>query len=766
MSAPATPTSHYRIEGLDEPVEIILDRYGVPHIYGHSANDVYLAQGFAVARDRLWQIDTWRKRGLGQLAGDYGSALVAADRAARLFVYRGDMEAEWACYGPQARAAAQAFVRGINGFVGLAQACPQLMPLEFVHSGTRPALWEADDCVRIRSHGPIFNLSRELVRADIIAELGLEAEAARRRLEPEWRLRAPCGIAAEPIPAQVRQIFELATNLPLLEPGAQPEAGGSNNWAIAPQRTATGRAILANDPHRLLNLPSLRYVSHLVWPGSDVIGAGEPGVPGLSIGHNGTCGWGLTIHPADQCDLYVYELHPDDPMRYRFGDGWEDMTRLGETLPVRDASDLEIELLFTRHGPVLHIDPRRRRAYALRSIWSEPGAAPYMGALRIMEARGWDDFVAARAHWRTPPVNHVYADTRGDIGWIMSGSVPARHGGDGLVPVAGDGSSRWEGFMPPELHPRAHNPARGWVASANEMNLPADFDLARYQPGFEWCDPSRYRVIEAGLAQDGHTMVDSCRLQTSFACENAQRLVAMLRALEPPAPAVRPAHELLVGWDGTIASDSPAALLFEIWFRKHLIEAVCEAMAPGAFARFDAHSIAHYDTRQITEVMVAPDTRLGPRPEAVRDSIVVKTLAAAWREARALAGDDPAAWRWGDHHHARFVHPLSRLIPDHGLTTRRVPKGGSGLTPNAADYRLEDFRMTVGASFRMVLDVGEWDNSVFVNAPGQSGNPASPHFDDHLEPWGEESYLPLLYTRERIEAAAETRIVLSPPAMA
>ncbi|MCB1469393.1 MAG: penicillin acylase family protein [Rhizobiaceae bacterium] len=755
-----------RVDGPSETIEILIDRWGVPHIYAQSDLDAFVGQGFAVARDRLWQIDVWRKRGLGRLAADYGPSFAEADRAARLLLYRGDMNEEWPAYGEGSRAIAEAFVRGINAYIDLIESEPQRLPIEFARTGTTPERWNPEDCVRIRSHGPLFNFARELVRANVIQKHGIDADLARRRLEPEWSLIQSEGIASEPIPPEVKRTFELGTAPPGFagtSRSSETDIGGSNNWAVSGDRTTTGRPILASDPHRLLLLPSLRYVSHLNSPGLDVIGAGEPGVPGIAVGHNETSAFCFTIHPADQSDLYVYELHPDDHSLYRYGDAWERMTQLEETLVVKGQDDLTVTLAFTRHGPVLHIDDDKRRAYALRSIWSAAGSAPYMGALRYLKVSSWDDFVAARANWLTPTVNHVYADAAGSIGWIMSGFVPVRPQWDGLLPVPGDGSREWAGYMPPEAHARIHNPKRGWVATANEMNLPPDFDYRTYKPGFEWCDPARYDAIARELNKaTPHSLDDSRDLQTSFASPTAERLLAFLRGFQPGDDKARKAIRLFAGWNGEIAPQSGAAMLFELWFRKHLIEAVMEQLAPGAFGNFEAGDIAGLDTLQVTDLVVQPDDRFAPQPTKVRDAIVERTLAAAWREAVQRCGDDYHAWRWDNLHHAKFSHPLSPLLGESVWDTPRVGKGGSGLTPNAADYRPDDFLMTVGASFRMVLDVGNWDNGVFVNAPGQSGDPASPHYQDHLETWGREDYFPMLFSRDEVEAATELRIVLEP----
>lgn len=770
------PTTTHHLRGLTAEAEILIDRWGVPHIYAASKEDAFFGQGFAVARDRLWQIDLWRKRGLGLMSADYGAEFLEADRAARLLLYRGDMAAEWAVYGDGAEAFATAFTAGINAYVDLVLAEPDQMPLEFLRTGTRPAHWSPEDCVRIRSHGPMASFGREFKRAQTLAIHGPKAEALRCKLEPDWPLVPPEGIAAEPVPPEVMKVFDLGTlhSTFAASTEAAPPPDGSNNWAISGSRTVSGRPILANDPHRLLLLPSLRYVSHLTAPGLDVIGAGEPAVPGISIGHNETSAFGLTIHFVDQSDLYVYETSEDDPELYWYNGGWERLSFIEETIPLRSSERKEAEqgegaaashrarLAFTRHGPVLHQDRARRRIWALCSVWTAPGSAAYLAALRYMNSKSWDEFVAARDHWKTPSVNHVYADTSGDIGWIMSGTVPYRPGRDGLVPLPGDGSQDWQGEMAAHERPRLHNPERGWVATANEENLPDDFDVARHKSNFDWTDPSRYQAIARELEKpQSHSLEDSCRLQTSFANPAAERIVALLPGLTFSGDAERAAG-LLRGWDGVLAVDSAPALLFEIWLRRHLMVAVAEAVVPGVFDDYRKAELADLSTQTISDLLVTPDDRLGADPIGARNELLATTLSAAWKTAVELAVAEAAKWRWGDLHHARFVHPLAARLKDETLNTRRVAKGGSGLTPNAATYEATGFAMTAGASFRMVLDVGDWDAGVFVNAPGQSGNPESRHYDDHLEPWSQESYLPLVYSRLAVEEAAVRVLRLRP----
>ena len=764
-----TPNRRVRVGGLREPVEILVDRYGIAHLYANNDTDVFVAQGFNAARDRLWQIDLWRKRGLGLLAGDFGPAFVERDRAARLLLYRGDMGAEWSAYGAEAKLWTEHFVAGINAYVDWVTQHPEQLPVEFTATGTRPQRWRPEDVVRCRAHARVRNLETEIARLNVAAGGGVDTAALVKGLEPPWELELTEGTPLEPVPDEVLATYRLATTLVDLTDAHVDEAlaaeavlDGSNNWALRPKRTETGRALLATDPHRLQELPSLRYTVHLSAPGLDVIGSGEPAVPGISLGHNRTIAFGLTIFPTDQEDLYVYELDPRDPTRYRYRDGWESMRVVRETVPVRGEAEREVNLAFTRHGPVLHVDEARHRAYALRTVWSEPGTAAYLASLRYQRATSWEEFVAALESWGAPSVNQVYADVEGNVGWITAGAVPVRPGWDGLMPVPGDGRYEWQGFMPSRLHPRELNPSRGWVASANHMNLPASFDQARHKVGFEFAPPGRYdRIQEVLESRPRHSLADMAGLQADVYCRIAGTLVALAQRAAPRARAAKLAIRILAEWDLVLAIDSGAGALFEIWFRRHLIPAVLDRVG----GRVLREQIAIPDTDLIVRLLVTADRRLGSDPEDSRDALLAETLAAAWHDARSLLGEDPDAWAWGKIHLAELSHPLARRIGPEASPRWNVgplPKCGSALTVNNNGYQPTDFRIHHGVSWRMIADVGNWDASLVINSPGQSGDPRSTHYDDHFARWANEEYVPLLYSRAAVEDALEERIVLEP----
>jgi penicillin amidase len=770
----------HRLPGLGAPVEIRVDRWGVPHIRATSRDDLFFAQGFNAARDRLWQIDLWRKRGLGLLAADFGPGYLEQDRAARLFLYRGDMAAEWAAYGiADLRQIVERFVAGINAYVDACERESALLPPEFEVMGTRPQRWMAEDVLRIRSHALVSNVLSEAARARVLARADLDTDLVRRSIDPPHDIEVPDGFDPADIADDVLDVFQLATApvtfsaerlaarldearrwrkvSDLGEVLAAAPEDGSNNWAVAPARSVTGRPILATDPHRVYQLPSIRSVVHLSAPGLDVIGAGEPALPGVSFGHNGQAAFAMTIFPADQEDLVVYGTDPSDPGRYRYGEGYERFSVVTETIAVRGAPDQVAELRFSRHGPVIAADPARNRAVAVRSVWFEPGTAAYVAGIACMAATTPAAYGAALAGWGAPSANHVYADTDGNIAWFVAGKVPRRPNFDGLLPVPGDGRYEWAGFTDPADLPRMVNPAGGYVATANEMNIPEGCPNEAAKLGFEFSESSRARRIRSVLDADGrHSVAAAAALQTDDLSVPAERILRLLpRAPESPGLA------MLTRWDGRLHEGSAAAALFEIWWMAHLKPALLDRAAPDPAVR---RLLPPGDHDTILDALETPGRFPWLNREAERDALILWTLAKAFEDCARRLGPDPAGWAWGRLHHGFFEHPLAAAGCGEGRlrSVGPFPLGGSGSTVMNTRYRPGDFRAVAGASFRAVIDVGAWDESVFINTPGQSGDPRSPHYDDLAAAWAAREYRPLLYSRGAVDAATGLVVRLEP----
>ena len=743
---PGVFTEGRSLPGLTAPGEIIIDRTGIPHIYAANARDGFFLQGYAVARDRLWQIDLWRKRGLGRLSASFGSQFVAQDRAARLLLYRGDMAAEWAAYPAQAKGWTEAFSAGINAFVADVESGQQKLPMEFTATGSRPERWSADDVVRIRSNALASNVPSEVLRARALCGGDVKYEPLRRQLEPARPVAIPKGLDPCSIPDTVLADYMLGTSDVQFD-GKQMEVAsrtdpdtleGSNNWAIAPGRSATGRPILANDPHRAHAVPNLRYLSHIDTPELKIAGSGEPALPGVSFGHNEDIAWALTIFAIDQQDLVV------NPKATKF-------TEVRETIDVKGEAPREVVLRFTDDGPIIHEDPTSGRSFALRATWSKPGASAYFNATWAFGARNWDEFLTARNHWGAPPLNLLFASRAGDIGWAPGGFVPVRAAGDGLLPVPAGKAHGWKGLLDARLMPVVYNPTQGWFATANENNVPAGYP---HLLGLEWNDRSRItRISEVIAAKPKFSLTDAMALQNDATSPMARRAVALLQGLSGRDDNERGALALLSGWDGHEGPDSAAAALYEIWASRHLPVSAVKAIVPEDKRR-------NFGRTSIGNVLpVLEEARLLTAEQ--RTAILLGSLGTAFAEGRKLFGSDPALWRWGALHVADFKPALGIAGRSAERRVGPLPIGGSGSTPMAMGSG-PDFHLVSGASVRVVLDVGAWDNSMAINTPGQSGDPSSPHYRDLFARWATGNYVPFVWSRPRVLQEAERIIRVKP----
>jgi penicillin amidase len=741
------------IPGLNQSADIYFDQWGIPHIYAQGDADLYFCQGYVAAQMRLWQMDMWRKRGLGQLAADFGPAFVEQDAARRLLLYRGDMQAEWNAYGDGVRETTEAFVRGINAWVTHVRAHPELLPPEFRAGGHSPALWQAQDIVRIRSVGLRMNIGDELARCRMAAAGGLDRDGLRRHRDPAQPLVMPLGLDPALLPANTLRLYQLALaelNLAALpaqtdpEPAAPPGATASNVWALGPQLTQTGRPIFANDPHRTHITPSVRWLVHLNAPGIQAAGATEPTHPGVSNGHNGHLAFGFTYSPSDQEDLYVYTLHPTDASLYRYGDGWERFTFVDETIDVAGAAPHSVQLAYTRHGPVLHMDRERGACVAVRSAFLMPGGAPYYAGVAYHRARDVNHFRQLLDNAVAPTMNYCATDTAGNVGLFVRGRVPVRDGWDGLMPVPGDGRFEWNGFVAPDDLPTEVNPAQGWVASCNHTLLKDSYPYSERRIGFEYSDPARFeRLQQLVQSQAQHSLADNARYQNDQTFLGAVPLVAQLLHTAPALPA--DLTQVLAAWRGDFGVDSVAAGFFALWSEAHLRPALVRLHAGDGAQRA---IIGVGDWRGL---LAAP----------IPDEVLRNTAAEAAQVLAERIGPDTARWTLGAVQTVRIAHPLAQRM-DATASLGPQPLGGHANALNKAESFLPDLQVRHGPSFRIVLDVGAWDNCLAVNMPGQSGDPRSPHYRDMVAPWQSGEYVPLLWSRDRVQQSAVRHLQLQP----
>ncbi len=727
LAASLARAENITVDGLSERVEIIRDRWGVPHIYAQSVHDLFFAQAYITAKDRLWQIDLWRRIGTGKLAEVLGPSAIERDRLAREVMFRGDWNAEWSSYGPATREIVTAFTGGINAYI---KSLGGVRPLEFRLAGYDPGLWEPTDCLsRIAGLLMTHNLTSEVKRAEQVRRYGLPTVEKLFPLDPVIPIEIPQGLDLADISHDIVRTYEQAVGSV-----AFTAQQGSNDWVVDGTMTATGKPLLANDPHRPVQIPSLRKTVHLVGPGWNAIGAGEPALPGIALGHNERIGFGFTIVGIDQQDLYVEKVNPENPEEYRYRNAWKKFETERQTIPVKGERAQTVELRFTVHGPVIYEDAARHRAYALRWVGSEPGTAGYLAGLAVAQAQNWNQFLAAMERYKVPSENLVYADIDGNIGWQAAGMAPIRKNWSGVLPVPGDtGEYEWGGFHRAAELPRRFNPPEHFIATANHNILPPGYTLPL---NYEWAPPFRFHRIEEMLAGGKKfTVEDFERMQQDVTSLPARRFQAILKSWTPePGTREARAANLVREWDGVLRTDSPAALIYEYWI----------AQLP----------------RTVFGADLGPDTSLQtllatlerqPDPKALAQS-----LTAALTEIDRQFGPDMQAWQWGKTHKILFHHPLGVPSFDRGPVSRP----GDTYTVNATSGA--HFQQSTGASYREILDLSDWDRSVMTNVPGESGDPDSPHYSDLLDDWANGRYHPMPYSRPAVEAAAAEHIWLSP----
>jgi penicillin G amidase len=748
-----------KLPGLHHAVRVQRDRWGVAHIYARDQHDLFFAQGFVTAQDRLFQMELWKRAGQGRLAEILGPSAIQRDMNARRLRYRGDMAQEYGSYSPDAHEILKAFTAGISAYIADIQRPGHAgLPLEFQLAGFKPEQWKPEDCLnRLAAYAMMANASDELLHAQLVALLGAHEATQLFHFDPDTKLDPAPGIDFAGLsPALLAKIVSSDQRIAFPATTLQE----SNNWTVSGALTASGKPLLANDPHRVIAQPSLRYIVHLVAPGWNVIGAVEPALPGVAAGHNEHIAWGFTIFGMDQQDLYLETLNPADPKLYRTEHGWQAMREEHETLHVRGAAAVQAILHFTRHGPVVWEDGRR--ALALRWVGAEPGTAGYLGALSLDRAHDWQDFERAMPRWKVPPENIVYADRAGNIGEHSTGLAPLRTNFNGLLPMPGNGEYEWSGFVPNAQLPHSFNPTAGFIATANQRTTP---DSYPYVVGYEWAPPTRFERIQEvleGARRSGHrlTVPDMEALQLDVVSLLARRMQVLLRqALGAEGGNAGQAARLILDWDDDLRADSPSAALYEVWTSRLRAELTHRAVPDGAPGALPTWSLYHV----VLELSEPRATLFGASVIPTRDALLRATLQAAYEELSAKQGTDPRGWSWGGLHKVYFRHALDSAPGAASLLDRGpVERPGDGDVVQATEFADGSFEQTSGASYREIFDLGDWDNAVAINVPGQSGQPGSKHFDDLLPLWSSGQYFPLRYSRNAVDAVTTDLLILQP----
>lgn len=768
-----------KIDNLTKPVEVYKDKWGISHIYAQNEHDLFFSQGYLAASDRLFQLEMWRRQATGTLSELLGESQIKRDIGTRLFKFRGNLTAELNHYHPRSKIIIEAFVEGINTYIAEARQKPEELPFEFKLLCTLPSYW-TPEIVISRHQGLLGNVVDEITNARLVKLLG--AEKVRelvwfhpKNSENEPKLELDKILDNDILFEKILEYYE-AFKAPLKFPTkenkvslldgfndwykVEKENVGSNNWIVSGKLSESGYPMLANDPHRAQTTPSLRYWVHLNAPGWNVIGGGEPTLPGVSIGHNEFGAWGLTIFETDSEDLYVYESNPKNTNQYKYKGVWENIKIITDTIQIKDQQPKIVALKYTRHGPVLFEDDKNKHLYAVKAGWQEVGCAPYLASLRMNQAKSWEEFRKACTFSKIPGENMIWADKKGHIGWQAVGISPIRKTWSGLVPVSGDGSYEWGGYLPIKLLPYKFDPKEGFVVTANNNLTPADF-LNRNAIGWTWASPVRANRIEEVLKSGKkHTLEEFGLLQNDYVSLTARALVPLLRRIEIDTKYTK-VKTLLENWESfELNPESKIATIYVEW-EKQLQKSVYLLAVPEKARKY----LKTISTKRLTDWLISPPPFFGSNPLVARDSILVHCFKQSIDTLTFRLGKDETQWQYGQikNKHIKLTHAFSDWIQDPVFKAKinlgPIIRGGYGETVNNTSNNLNQ---THGASFKIIVDTANWDRTLGINSTGQSGDPLSGHYSDLFNLWGTGGYFPVYFTKSKIVAVSEKTMILKP----
>ena len=763
---------------LNDKVEVLRDKFGINHIYANNQRDLFYMQGYLAARDRLFQFEIWRRQATGTVSEIFGESELERDIGTRLFMFRGDIKEELNHYHDDGYEIITSYTDGINAYISEVRNNPESLPIEFKILGIRPEIWTPADVIS-RHQGLLGNIGLELNIGRAVSKIGVDKVKDLQWFhpkDPELKLdekiteedldqdilklynayRKPIKFKKEYLLEEFRKDEDLEVSFLENNKNLEDEFSiGSNNWVISGKKSESGYPILANDPHRTIVAPSLRYLTHLVAPGWNVIGGGEPEIPGISIGHNGYGAWGLTVFRTDAEDLYIYELNPENSKQYLHKGEWVDFNIIKESIPVKGGEDYEIELYYSIHGPVTLIDENRNRAYAVRCGWLEVGGSPYLASLRMNQSNSWEEFREACNYSNIPGENMIWADKDGNIGWQAVGIAPIRNTHSGMVPVMGDGRYEWDGYLPIIEKPNDFNPDNEFLATANENVTPLSYDKWN-AIGFSWADPFRGdRVDEFLVDSKKFTMQDMIDLQVDYYSPPAFYLTGMLsRLINYDENFLKEYDDYilrLIKWDNKLNKNSVEATIYVNWER-NIINEFNKEYVPD--------KVKGLIRVQLFKIM----NKLYNMDEKLRNNFLKKTFISSINDLKSKFGDKTDDWVYGQdgYKHIKVKHPLEEIVNDSIykiLSFQKYPRGGNGYTVGATGSNLSQSH---GATFKVIIDTKDWDNSLASNSPGQSGDPSSLFYRNLYKDWAEDKYFNLLYSKEKIESNLHSRETFYP----
>ena len=762
-------TDSFQIQGITDEVEVLRDNYGINHIYANNQDDMFFMQGYLAAKDRLFQFEIWRRQATGTVSEVFGEEEIDRDIGTRLFKFRGDIKDELNHYHKDGFKIVSSFVSGVNKYIEEVNSNPELLPIEFKVLGIKPDIW-TNEVVISRHQGLLGNIDQELNIGRAVSLIGEKKVKELLWFHPkEPSLKLDKTITYDDLKQDILRLYnayreplkfkgeyvldkyrskDLMANVDESNLISDEYSIGSNNWALSGNKSFNGFPILANDPHRSLSNPSLRYMAHLVAPGWNVIGGGEPEIPGISIGHNGIGAWGLTVFRTDAEDLYVYELNPSNLNQYRHNGQWKEFNKINETIKVKNKSDIDVELLYSVHGPVTLVDKNRNKAYAIKNGWSEIGGSPYLASLRMDQAKNWEEFRDACTYFNIPGENMVWADKYGDIGWQAVGIAPIRKNHSGLVPVNGNGKFDWEGYLPIIEKPNSFNPENGYLSTANQNVTPESYD--RWDAvGYDWSDPYRGNRIKSVIeSKEKFNMEEMIDLQVDYYSMPSEEIIKLASG---NISNYIDYFEKLEKWNNVLDKNSIEAGIYVEWQSQIYFEFI---------NTYVPNSVKKYLDIQIFRIIET----ISNMNESNRAKFLNKTFNASIDNLKDRYGEDSKNWVYGqdEYKHVKIYHPLENVVNDSikGLVELKTyPRGGDGFTPGSTSSNLNQ---RSGGSFRVVINTKDWDKSFATNSPGQSGDPNSKFYKNLYEDWANDKFFPLLFSKSKVLRNLSDRKVYRP----
>ena len=755
--------------GISAPVEIIRDRHGVPHVVAMSRDDALYGLGYVHAQDRLWQMEVNRRIGAGRLSEVLGRYTLPLDRTMRVLGFNRSARQNLANSDPSTRRALESYTAGVNAFIASRDLLGRPLPPEFIVLGVNPEPWKPEDSLvsgKMIAFELSVNMREELLRAHLAQTLDPQQLAD---IYPAY---------PHPDAHELGELSDLYASIPW---GAAWRAlaqrsdreNGSNNWVVPGSHSATGKPILANDPHLRLSVPSVWYLAHLEAPGLNAIGATMPAMPSVVLGRNDRVAWGFTNTYGDVQDVFIERMVDGDPDRYMSPDGPRRFELHEEVIRVRNEKPVHLAVRATRHGPVISdLMTDEQRAQLGNTVLSlaytalDENDLTFRALLGIQKARNWEEFSAALRDYAAPQQNMVYADVDGNVGLIAPAWVPQRDPANklqGAFPSLGwDALYDWKGFVPFDELPQRLNPADGLIATANDSIVDSDYP---HHITFDWEAPYRIRRIRELIAADTtHSMERSRRVHGDGVSTMARDFLPFLVQADPLSAESSRAIALLSRWDGDMDADRPEPLIFSYWYSRLESQIYADEFGPVFEEAW------RFRPRFIWNVLNSRQAwcdDIASEEVETCDHIVARALERTVRDLAEAYGDDMSRWRWGEAHYAQLRHlPFTYVPVLNKIFDRRIASSGGPFTVNRGRYDISDdqapFRQTHGSTFRAIYDLSDLDRSLYIQIPGQSGNPLSLYYDNFVQTWRDTEYIPMTTARRDYAAGARRTLILSP----